>query len=95
MEPLRKPTEDVSWRQVTTAVPAEAAALEAVLEAEDSDINEFLWRWPDDLSPATKEAWNRLADAFEQTTGLTVEPYWEVTKYDEEVEGFCLVGACS
>jgi hypothetical protein len=95
MEPRSDPTEYLSWQQVAAAVPAEAAALESVLKTEGSDIDEFVPYWYDRASPAAEEAWNRLADAFERTTGLRVEPYWVETndKCDEDWEGYRVVGA--
>ena len=47
---LNQPTEDLSWEQVVAAIPDEAVALEAVLAAEGSSINEFCRDWPDYLS---------------------------------------------
>jgi hypothetical protein len=95
MEPLDKPTEDVSWEQVVAAVPDEAAALEAVLAAEDSSINEFCRDWPGCLSEESQAAWDHLSRAFEQTTGLKVEPTWEYVSEDSEdtQEGFYVLGA--
>jgi hypothetical protein len=91
MEPLRKPTEEVSWEQVKEAVPDEAAVFEAALAEANIDIEHFCIWWEDDCPEEVRDAWERLSQQFKSATDLELWPYDERSS-DGDV-GFLVVGA--